>query len=65
MAWGAPCLVRVRAECGLVRFERTSALRGSRFVRVRECAGALRPLVRVLRVVHVVLRWLASCGKVK
>ena len=38
------------------------------FVRVRGCAGASRPLVRVLRVVHVVLgvrRWLGPRGKVK
>ena len=37
-----------------------SALRGSRFVRVLGCAGASRPLVCVLRVVHVVgvRRWL-------
>ena len=39
----------------------------SRFVRVLGCAGASRPLVRVLRVLHVVLgvrRCLGARGKV-
>ena len=45
-----------------------NAMRGSRFVRVLGCAGASRPLVRVLRVLHVVLgvrRCLGARGKVK
>ena len=45
-----------------------NAVRGSRFVRVLGCAGASRPLVRVLRVLHVVLgvrRCLGARGKVK